>query len=241
MLISFIIFVIIYIILILLILLIPKNIIKKYIYLFNYIVIYIIGFSNIKINNLDILKKYLNSDEKVLIVCNHTSLFDGFILYALTEGSISFLFDENLPNKMPFFKYVLEEKCNSLMTKKNNTVKDIKKHVEKRKKNEEILCIFADECGKVEKNKNIAKFKSGSFVNKFKIIPIIIKYKNYKIDPTHKWYNNEILISFLKLFYGESGDIVINICNLLECKKEWNVDDYKNYVYNFMNKEYDKI
>jgi len=47
--------------------------------------------------------------------------------------------------------------------------------------------------------------------------------------------------SFLKLFYGESGDIVINIYDLLECKKEWNVDDYKNYVYNFMNKEYDKI
>jgi 1-acyl-sn-glycerol-3-phosphate acyltransferase len=241
MLINFILFLIVYITLIIFIFIFPKKIIKKYIYIFTYLTIYLMGYSSIKINNLNIFNKYLNNDENIIIVCNHKSLFDSFILYALTKGNISFLFNENIPNIVPFCKYLLEQKCNCLVTKKKNTVNDIKYYVKKRKKGDEILCIFSDACGKIENNKNIAEFKSGAFVNKFKIIPIIIKYKNYKIDPTHKWYNNELFISILKLFYGESGDIIIDINEIIECKKEWNINDYKNYVYNFMNNKYNLI
>jgi 1-acyl-sn-glycerol-3-phosphate acyltransferase len=217
---------------------VPKKNIKEYIGLINYIGLNLIGFNTAKCNNLKELKDIVNSDKKVLIVCNHRSLLDPFILAALSDGHISYLFDSKIPSMVPFMINILNIYTNSLVVNKKNTVKYINEHVKNRNKGDPILCIFADNLEKIEENKNIAKFKTGAFVNKFKILPIIIKYKNNKIDNTFINKCTNPVEKFLELFLGENGDIIMDIMNIVECKKEWSINEYKDYVYNLMNNKY---
>jgi 1-acyl-sn-glycerol-3-phosphate acyltransferase len=236
--IKLILFIIIYIIFSSILFLIPKYIIKEYIGLLNYIGLNIIGFNTINCNNLNLLKKIVNSDEKVIIICNHRSLLDSLVLLSLSDGHISFLFNEGIPSKIPFLIYILENYTDSLLNKSINKVESINKHVKKRKKGDPILCIFADNLDKIEETKNIAFFKTGAFVNKFKILPIIIKYKNNKIDNTFIKCVSDPLLNILNLFLGENGDIIMDVMDIVECKKEWTINQYKDYVYDLMNKKY---
>ena len=174
----------------------------------------------------------------MLIVCNHRSLLDPFILAALSDGHISYLFNSEMPSMVPFMINILNIYTNSLVVNKKNNVKSINEHVKKRNKGDPLLCIFADSLGKIEENKNIAEFKTGAFVNKFKILPIIIKYKNNKIDNTFDTKCTNPVEKFLELFFGENGDIIMDIMNIVECKKEWSINQYKDYVYDLMNKKY---
>ena len=79
MLLSLIVFVVLFLIYFILSVFIPK----RYNYIFRVFItscmMYTVGFRSMKVNNLDMLFKYFHSDEKVVCVMNHRSLFDPFM------------------------------------------------------------------------------------------------------------------------------------------------------------------
>lgn len=195
-----------------------------------------------KCRNKHIIDQSFQSDEKIIIVSNHISLLDPFILSAVTNGKISYVFEKRLVEKIPGFKYIMEHYVKSLVKQPKDTTKQIKSHVFSRQKNEPILCLFADAMNQVPIDKNIAPFKTGAFVHKIPILPIIIKYKNYKIDPTYRWYNNEhFLWGFSKVLFDNNIDIVVDIGEPITPKDNWSIEDFRDNVYEMMNRKYELI
>ena len=90
----------------------------------------------------------------------------------------------------------------------------------------------------VPKGKNIAPFKTGAFVGKFDILPVVIKYKNYKIDPKYRWYDDENhVLSVWKMLLDGHCDIHVKVLEPVSCGN-LSVEQYKDKVYNIMDKAY---
>lgn len=235
-------FTIIYIIFLCIIHIVPSRFHSSLIGYVNYVGMCIIGFNSMKCTNKHVIEQLYQSDEPVIIVCNHISLLDGFILSSATSGMVSYMFDNKLVEKVPGFKYILERYMNALVKQPKDTTKQIKQHLLSRQKNDPILCLFADAMNPVPIDKNIAPFKTGAFVHKVKVLPIIIKYKNYKVDPTFRWFNNEHFFwGFSKILFDNNIDIVVNIMDPITPEENWSIDNYKDHVYELMNRKYELI
>ena len=207
----------------------------------NYVGMSLTGFRMNVVNHQRVYDA-INSNDNILIVANHRTLFDPYIISGCLNGHISHVFDRKILDKIPFFTFALQYLTNSIPVEKKNTTELIKKFVEKRKKGDPLMCIFADAMGKIEKNKHIAPFKTGAFIHKFKILPIIVKYKNYIIDPTHLWYKDEHFIwGVFKTWLNDTIDVTLHVMEPITPKSDWTIDYYKNYVHYCMNKQYEKM
>jgi 1-acyl-sn-glycerol-3-phosphate acyltransferase len=201
--------------------------------------LYVSNFRRIVVNGFERFEELKDSNRKFLIVSNHTSLYDGFVFIA-AFGDIGFV---ALRDGMMLLcgMYDINKRLNSVFVDKGKTTEQVIKHVNNRKKGDNPLVIFPDAMQPVPKGKNIAPFRTGAFVGKFDVLPVVIKYKNYKIDPTYRWYEGETsVMSMYKMFLDGSCDVCVEVLEPVSCGS-LSIEEYKDKVYNIMDKAYSKL
>jgi 1-acyl-sn-glycerol-3-phosphate acyltransferase len=200
--------------------------------------------NKITINGEDKIKQLHKSNKKFIVVLNHKSLLDMFVTFYINPN-ICILTSKTGAKLFPGM-YELNKKINSIIfdsTIKGQKITDlIYKKVFNRKQNGNMLIIYPDAMEPIPIGKNIAPFKTGAFRGKFDIIPVIIKYKNYTIDPTLYWYKGEnTILSFCKVLLDGKCEIVADVMDLVSCKEGMSVEAYRDYVYNLMNTRYNQL
>lgn len=200
----------------------------------------VLGFTKVNINP-EGMKRYqrlLESDQKVLIVANHRSLFDHFILLSVLDN-ISFLaitdglIIPGLATVVRALNGIIIEKA------KKNTTQRIIDNVKQRKENGNVLVVYPDGMGDILPGEHIAPFKTGAFVGRFDILPIVIKYKNYDVDPYYHYSKGETMFySFFKKLIGTRCEVEIKILPLQKCSKNMSIERYRDKVHKAMSKEY---
>jgi len=154
---------------------------NKYVYIltkyFTTLLLYVCKLSKINVINKHLFYHYCRKDKPVIIVANHTSLWDGIIMNSVF-GKVRYLAGKNADKVFVGGKYCLE-KLGCVTVKENGTVKTIQEHIKNRKADDGILVIFPDAMDPIPLGKNIAPFKTGAFATGFDILPVVIKYKNY--------------------------------------------------------------
>jgi len=199
----------------------------------------------ISLSNEDYIKymNYLYSDEKVLCVFNHTTLVDGHLLFSVFPKMGIVLFNQKEFEYLSFDKNAVNKMGSILIdyNKKNGVTKLIKNKVNNRKSGESI--IFIAPCRGMPSiiPGNISEFKSsGAFVNKTKILPIIIKYEDDTLD-YNKEFGESLINAYFKLFLVENYKIKIKVGDIIEPNEDESIEQYKNKVYNIMNQEYKEL
>ena len=197
------------------------------------------------ISNEDYTKymNYLYSDEKFICLFTHQTFIDSVIIMSTFPRSGPIM------NKQPEFKYINFD--DDIITKlggifidinvKGNTVQKIKDNVENRKSGSPPLFIAPSGGLSSQIPGNISKFKgNGAFINKTKILPIIIKFEddtlNYNGD-----YGESMMHSYLKLFLVENYKIKIIVGDMIEPEDKESYIQYKERVYNIINEQYKDI
>ena len=208
------------------------------------IMLYILSM-NVNISNEDYIKymNYLYSDEKYICVFTHTTLVDAIVLFGTLPRCGPVM------NKQNELKYVLydESISNKLggilldRSKMGGTTKLIKEKVDNRKCGDFPLYI-APCSGKPPENPgNISEFKrKGAFVNKTKILPIIIKYQDETLNYNED-YGESMIHCYLKIFLVENYKITIKVGDMIDPDEKESIDEYRDRVYDIMNKEYKEM
>lgn len=200
---------------------------------------------NIKISDEDYIKymNYLYSDEKYLCVFTHTTLIDMIVMF----GSLPKC--GPIMNKQNELKYILydeniSDKLGGILldrSKMGGTTEIMKKKIEARKSGQAPLCIAPGKGMPPKIPGNISEFKgSGAFVNKTKILPIIIKYQDDSLNHNED-FGETMLHSYLKVFLVENYNITMKIGDMIEPDEKESVEEYKDRVYNIMNEQYKNI
>lgn len=198
------------------------------------------NFKGVKVNNAKLFKHYVNTDKKLLIVANHKCLFDIFILLNSLQD-IGFMLSKTGGNLLPCINSI-NIKSNSFFYKPNQGTKTLIDKINARKINDNIIVVFADSMNPIPAGKNIAPFKTGAFQGKFDILPVVIKYKNWTIDPTFRWYKGEHpTTGFFKLLLDGKCEVVADVMDLVSCKENMTVEEYRDYVYNLMDTRYNQL
>lgn len=203
--------------------------------------------ANIKkltINNEKKVEELYNSDKKFIIVLNHKCLLDMWITVSVNPN-VCILTSKAGAKLFPGM-YELNKKIGSIIfdsTVKNRRVTDlIYDKINNRKAKDNMLIAYPDAMEPIPLGKNIANFKTGAFRHKFDILPVVIKYKNWKINPTHYWYKGEHpVISFSKILLDGNCEVVADVMDLVSCKENMSVEEYRDYVYDLMDKRYNII
>jgi hypothetical protein len=204
------------------------------------ITIYILSY-NIEISKEDYNKymKYLYSDDKFICIFNHISLLDPFILFS-TFPKIGFVLNKQKVYEYLNYDDLANTKCGGIFidaNKKNNVTKKIKQSVDNRKIGESVLFISPSVYKLPDEPYNMGEFiKTGAFVNKTKILPIIIKFKDFSI--IYNYEKENIVESFLKLFLFKNYKVKIKVCDMIEPDENETINEYKDRVYNIMNNQY---
>lgn len=200
----------------------------------------IANFKSVKANNAKLFKHYINTDKKLIVVANHKCLFDSFVLLNSLQD-IGFMLSKTGGNLVPFIN-AINKKSNSFFYEPNQGTKTLIDKINARKINDNIIVVFADSMNPIPVGKNIAPFKTGAFQGKFDILPVVIKYKNWTIDPTFRWYNGEHpTTGFFKLLLDGKCEVVTDVMDLVSCKENMTVEEYRDYVYNLMDTRYNQL
>ena len=199
---------------------------------------------NITINGVYKLDKLYNSNKKFLIVSNHKSMFDIFLSFYIYPN-ICILTSKAAANIFPLFNNLNKKIGNIVFDHliKNQNITDlIYDKVNNRKAKDNMLVIYPDGMNPIPIGKNIANFKTGAFRHKFDILPIVIKYKNWSIDPTHYWYKGEHpFIGFSKVLLDGNCEVTVDVMDLVSCEDDMSVEEYRDYVYDLMDTRYSQL
>ena len=199
---------------------------------------------NIKINGEDKIHKLYESDKKFIVVLNHRTIFDMWISFYINPN-ICILTSLAGAKIFPGM-YALNKKINSIIfdsTIKGQKITDlIYDRISNRKPKDNMLVIYPDAMEPIPIGKNIAPFKTGAFRGKFDILPVVIKYKNWTIDPTFRWYDKEHpFIGLYKILLDGNCEVITDVMNLVSCQENMSVEEYRDYVYNLMNTRYNEL
>jgi 1-acyl-sn-glycerol-3-phosphate acyltransferase len=199
---------------------------------------------NVKINGEDKIQKLYESDKKFIVVLNHRTVFDMWIT-VMANPNICILTSLAGAKIVPGM-YALNKKINSIIfdsTIKGQKITDlIYERISNRKPKDNMLVIYPDAMEPIPAGKNIAPFKTGAFRGKFDILPVVIKYKNWTIDPTLHWYKGEHpVICFSKVLLDGKCEVVTDVMDLVSCKENMTVEEYRDYVYNLMDTRYNQL
>ena len=145
-----------------------------------------------------------------------------------------------LKEALLFNTYKLAKKWNCLIIEnKNNNTKKITENVLNRKKNDPLLLIAPGgaEGMNQEKEYELCEFRTGAFVSKSPVLPILISYKPYI------YFNNNIdkLKYILNLINREKIYYKITILDPIYPEENDTIESFKDRVYNIMNNKKKKI
>jgi len=210
-----------------------QNIKKKFLYM--------IGFKKIHISEkgLNLYNLLLKSNKKCILIYNHRSIFDGIIICSVFKKIKAFM-NSNISSMFPNLSNILK-KSGYIVIDKNikNKTKLITKYVNNRKENEGILSIAPDGLNKIENNNVIAPFKTGAFVDKFCILPVVIKYKNYIINPEN--INDNLVLDLFQKPLDINCEVILDVMKLIQPKKDSSIEEYKNMVHKRMSQRYNEL
>lgn len=199
----------------------------------------LLKFRNVKVNNIELFNQVFKSNRKCLIIANHKSLLDVLVSKIIFKN-IGWIASKNAVKICPLGE-LLAKNTESIIIEKNATV-ILNNKIKNRKANSNLIMIFADAMNPILPGYNIAPFKTGGFVGKFDILPIVIKYKNYTVDPTFRWFDGEHpLIGFSKIALNDHIDVTLDVMDIQSCESDMSIEEYRDKVYNLMNKRYDEL
>lgn len=195
-------------------------------------------FRSLNVSNIACFEKVKNSNRPTVIVSNHISLFDGLILSSAL-GDICYFVNLDGMKLIPGISDVNKKIGSVFIDQQSGNSHKIKEYIDNRKNGENMLVVFPDSMQPVPSNKCIAPFKSGAFIHGYDILPIVIRYKNYNIDPKYLWYKGETALhSILKMLLDDSCEVEVVILEPIIPRKNENVDHLKNRVHNLMSQVY---
>ena len=220
-----------------------SNITTLIIVFYKIVVHYLMSY-NIEISDEDYNKymRYLYSNEKFLCVFNHISTVDGFALLS-TFPKMGFVL-----NKQKLFDYInyddiVNDKVGGIFVdigKKTNVTSKIKNAIYNRNSGGNILFISPSAGEISDEVENIGYFtRNGAFISKSNILPILIKLPDYSI--IYNMDNEKLFESFTKLFLPENYTIKIKVGDMINANENESIEEYKNRVYNIMNREYKEM
>jgi len=188
------------------------------------------------------LEKYYDfkkNNTRGLAVFNHVSMLDGLILLNEFKCPITFLVNKNFFTNL--FKNFIE-KHNGIMVdtnKKQNNTQKIIELVNNRKKNDPVLFIAPSGGGEAMNQKDkfkLSEFKTGAFVTLSPILPIIIKFNPYYIDPkTTEETVSHIIENTNNLSYK------VKILDPIYPQENDTIESFRDRVYEKMNIEKNKL
>lgn len=226
--------IIIVIIYLLLLIIIPKKFVYKISQFFSKKLLYVCGLNNITVHNKELFDYYFNKGKPFIIICNHISLWDGIILTSIF-GKVRYLASKTSTNVFIGTQHCLN-KLDCLFVEQQNTVNKIKENLN----TNNVLIIFPDAMNEIPLNQCIADFKTGAFAINCDILPVIIKYDNFTINPTFYWYKNENPIySWIKILFNYNINIKVKVLPLIKSNK--NINKFKDKVHKYMSKEYQNL
>nr|QPI16804.1 MAG: hypothetical protein NIOZUU159_00300 [Virus NIOZ-UU159] len=199
----------------------------------------------ISISNEDYIKymKYLYSNEKFLCVFNHTTLVDGHLLFSVFPRMGIVLYNQKEFEFIAFDKNAVSKLGSILIdyNKRNGVTQIIHDKVKNRNIGESIIFIAPCKGMSSQNPGNISEFKSsGAFVNKSKILPITIKYEDDTLD-YNKEFGESVINAYFKLFLVENYKIKIKVGDIVKPDKNESIKEYRDRVYNIMNREYKEM
>lgn len=202
------------------------------------ILMYILSIK-LQVDRGDVIKylEHIYSDQKFLVVFNHTALIDPYILFNVFQPCCSVLLETFF---LRIFGYSTEthKKIKSIYVKKGDTTAKILEYVKSRKSGDSALFI-APGSGNISKNPDdITEFKSsGAFVGRYNVLPVVIKYEDNSLH--HNSDNGESMLhSCLKLLLLDDYKIKIKVGDMMQTNEDETVDEYKDRVYHVMNEMY---
>lgn len=202
------------------------------------LILYVCNLTKINIINKDIFDKYYNSNKPFIVVSNHTSLCDGLMLNN-AFCRLRYLAAKSADRMIFGAKYIFD-KLDCIIVKESGTVRTIQENVKDRKANDNILVIFPDAMEQIPNGKNIAPFKTGAFATGIDVLPILIKYKDYTIDPTFYWYKKENPFhAWIKILLNSNFSTTIKVLPLI--KSMDNAEEFKDKVYKIMSDNLAKL
>ena len=196
----------------------PKKIGYSSLKLFASMTISIFGI-NVHIKKDEQYEKYkmLSKDDKFFIIYNHITPLDSFVLKKILDDYISFVsFDTNIG----LFPISCISKFLDVVkvcrTKRTNGTERIQNFL---KTNNYRLCIAPDQCRHFEEDEYIGTFKTGGFVHKNDVLPLVIRYvPSYKSDDVNwnnpKNTNTSLLTHFKNLLVDGNIDVHIKFLDL---------------------------
>lgn len=191
-------------------------------------------------NNINLIDKYVNSNEKFLMVFNHRSPFDTIVCLSLFKRNTYLLktyYGKAIPLSNYIFKYM-----NLLSVQEKNTTDEIINYTKNRKYGQNVLALAPDQCKLPDEiiNDGVGSFRTGAFVGMFPIMPIIIKYNNNFLD--FKWENNETFLHCLfKVFLYKDYFIKVKVLDMVYPDENSSIEEYRDKVHNIMSLEYNKL
>lgn len=197
---------------------------------------------NINIPYADIVKylEYVYSDKKFIVIFNHTTFIDSYILFG-TFPRLAFLM-----LKIPLYDIIgynerIHKKTCGIFISKGETTQMIMDHVNSRKSGGYVLFAAPGSGNTPVVPGNITEFKSsGAFAGKFPVLPVLVKYEDDTLN--HNYDNGESMLhSCLKLFLVNNYRIDIKVGDMIEPDVDESVDEYKDRVYNVMNTTYHQM
>jgi hypothetical protein len=177
-------------------------------------------------------------DNNFIIQFNHISMLDFFILPTVF-GNMSCIIDKNVFNALPLSN-ILKDKFEIIeLNDKGNNVQKIQEHIQLKKY---PIAISSDGMNYPKYGNKIGDFKTGAFVSFTPMLPVLIRYKDCDVLPDLKWDIGEnIQHSMLKIFLNNKINIYVDILDLIIPKKNWTIEEYKNYVFHIMNDNYERF
>tara|TARA_B110001452_G_C15187722_1_gene412498 strand:- start:23 stop:1030 length:1008 start_codon:yes stop_codon:yes gene_type:complete len=203
------------------------NLIEKFLTTFNV-------YGNIE--GLDKYYHFKKNNTKGLAIFNHISILDGLVLLKEFNEPISFLVSDNI--FVSLCKKFIEKSNGIIINKNEKTTQKITYISTNRKQNDPILFIGpSGGNGMYQQTKlKLPEFKTGAFVGLTPILPVIIKYNSYFIEPVDKIETLIYIITNIK-----DLNYKIKIMDPIYPRENETVESFKNYVYEKMNTEKNKL
>tara|TARA_B100000941_G_C28483782_1_gene543752 strand:+ start:74 stop:1276 length:1203 start_codon:yes stop_codon:yes gene_type:complete len=174
------------------------------------------------------------TDNPCIIIGNHINLYDHYVMTYIQQKIPSFVASDKY-NIYPFSSLISYTKsivCNK--EKNTGVVNKIKQYVQDGNQ----VTMYPDGCNIIPKGYVIAPFRSGAFVPKLPIQPIVIKYLSSSTKNIH-WNHNSLLS--LLTSYLLDGDIrcFVKILPVQQYKERYKShDDYRESIYYLMQQEF---
>lgn len=200
------------------------------IYVLSAIVLSLIGVYCKKVDGYIYLQQAVHTKHPFLVVFNHPTFYDPFVLYHTLKIPLRFVAKETHIKSFGSFidKYRLIH-----VSEKGGATKKILAAIPYTKLFGSIAIAPAGGTGFEEDPTYLPDFKTGAFVPMIPVLPVLVRYSSHEV-----WKKGTSLPSiFWKRLHGSHIDYSVKILPLITPKKAWSPQDFAKETHRIMQKE----